>query len=110
MKITHNPHGSWQRPSLATDVSYEADVQRATAKSERIHRQHQERLAKAEAHLARAMESKRHQAKRNHIAELEALVNMRREELAAYERLMVAVPASARHRGTKSFRPVPPVP
>jgi hypothetical protein len=41
------------------------------------------------------------------IAELWAAVELRREELEEYKRMALASPASAEHRGKKSFRPVP---
>lgn len=64
------------------------------------------RLAKAEARLARASAVK---TPRRRLAELHALVELRRAELDGYRRLMTGVPASAEHRGTRSFRPVPVV-
>lgn len=107
VKITHNPHGNWQRPSAVIDASYAAEVQRATERGERLYRLAQQRLERAEEKLAKATASRHQRTKKKHIAELEALVELRRTELAEYERLMVSVPASAAHRGTKSFRPVP---
>ena len=43
----------------------------------------------------------------NVTAELAELLEMRREELRELEAMMHSVPASAAHRGTKSYRPVP---
>ena len=105
MKITHNPHGSWQRPSAVVDAAYQAEVDRCTQKAERQYRQAQKRLEQAEARLCRAQAQAR--TKKRVMAELVALVELRRAELEEYRRLMVSVAASAQHRGTKSFRPVP---
>lgn len=106
MKITHNPHASWQRPSAVTSPRYEAEVTRATALSERRYRDAQDRLAKAERRLTQASSSSR--TTKKHLATLAALVELRREELESYRRMMASVAASAQHRGTKGWRPVPP--
>lgn len=108
MRIAHHqPPGSfWDIPeSDLVDADYEATVQVHTSRSEREYRRLVHRLAKAEAKLSRARKA---HAKKNDIAVLVYLVEIRRAELEDYRRLMVAVPASAEHRGRKSFRPVPP--
>jgi hypothetical protein len=113
VKITHRgPAANWfQVPeSDAVDPAYEAEVQRSTQRSEREYRQRQERLARAEAKLAAARteaRAKKNRVSKKYLAELEALVSLRREELEEYQRMMLSVPASAAHRGVKSFRPVP---
>lgn len=108
MRIAHHqPPGSfWDVPeSDPVDGNYEATVQLHTSRSQREHRRLVHRLAKAEAKLSHARKA---HAKKDDIAVLVYLVEIRRAELEQYRRLMVAVPASAEHRGTKSFRPVPP--
>jgi hypothetical protein len=107
VKITHNPHGNWERPSAAVSAGYEAEVEQATHRSEREYRRRQERLARAEEKLARARASSQTRTRKKLIAELVAMVEMRRQELEEYRRMMVSSPASAEHRGRKSFRPVP---
>lgn len=105
MKLSHNAHGSWQRPSAAVDDAYEAEVQRSTAKGERLYRLAQKRLAAAEARLARAQAQPR--IKKHVLAELAATVEIRRAELDELRRMMTSSPASAQHRGHDSYRPVP---
>lgn len=110
MKITHrNPAASfWHVPeSDPVDPAYEAEVRRCTERGEREYRRREGRLKRAEARLAAA---RRQHLRAKQIAELTAIVEIRRQELEEYRRLMVAVPASAKHRGTRSFRPVPPTP
>jgi hypothetical protein len=112
MKISHRtPSANWFHvpPSAVVDADYEAEVQRSTARGEREYRRREQRLAKAEARLATARGENRKKVTRQHLAELVALVELRRAELDEYRRLMVGVPASAEHRGTRSYRPVPPV-
>lgn len=109
MKITHrNASGSWfyVPPSAVVDADYEAEVRRSTERGEREYRRRMHRLARAEARLARAQEVK---TPRRQLAELVAVVELRRAELEDYRRLMVGVPASAEHRGVGSYRPVPVV-
>lgn len=108
MKVAHRSPGlNWFAvpESDATDNAYEAEVQRSTDAGEREHKRLQHRLERAESRLAAARAERA--PKRHHLAELQAVVELRREELDEYRRLMVAVPASAEHRGTASFRPVP---
>lgn len=107
MKIKHRTPGNWWTAPVSADVSpdYEAEVQRDTTRAENNYRHAQERLARAEARLAKAQAAGQH---RRRIAELQALVELRRAELDAYRRQMTSVPASAQHRGRRSYRPVPP--
>jgi hypothetical protein len=110
VKITHrNPAASWWHvpPSAEVDPAYQAEVDRATQAGEREFAARQARLARAEARLA-AARREHGNAARKRAARLAALVELRRAELEDYRRLLVASPASAAHRGTKSFRPVPP--
>lgn len=112
MKIAHrNPTAAWFHvPESATvDPSYAAEVQRHTDRGEREHQRREARLARAEARLAKAQAVTRQQPSHQHLAELQAQVELRRAELEQYRRSMTSAPASAQHRGTRSFRPVPPV-
>ena len=109
MKIPHrHPASSWfyVPPSAVVDDAYEAEVRRSTEHGEREYRRRMARLARAEARLARAQEVK---TPRRQLAELVAVVELRRAELDGYRRLMVGVPASVEHRGVRSYRPVPVV-
>lgn len=111
MKITHrNPAANWFRvpPSAVIDPEYEAEVRQSTERGEREYCRRQERLTRAEARLTRAQRC-RSGASARKLAELMAVVELRRAELEEYRRMMVAVAASAQHRGIKDFRPVPPV-
>jgi hypothetical protein len=111
VKITHrNPATSWFRvpQSAVVEPAYQAEVDRSTAHGERGYRLRQQRLANAEARLAKAQKCRNRTPARK-LAELMAVVELRRAELEEYRRMMVAVAASAEHRGTRSFRPVPPV-
>jgi hypothetical protein len=104
------PTPSWWQvpPSSYVDPAYQAEVERDTARGEREYRLRQERLACAEERLAAAQEAKGRRVSRRRMAELQADVELRRQELETYRRAMVASPASAEHRGVRSYRPVPP--
>jgi vacuolar-type H+-ATPase subunit E/Vma4 len=103
----HNPcPPPWYIPRpVVIEDEYEQQIQRATAKLERAYAKAQRRAEQAEERLRRA--KVRRGIKKHVIAELQALLEVRRAELAEYERMMVASPASAVHRGIKSYRPVP---
>lgn len=110
MKITHrNPAASWfyVPPSAVVDADYEAEVQRCTDRGEREYQRRMARLAKAEARLAKARTVKK--IPRRRLADLVAVVELRRAELEEYRRMMTSSPASATHRGPRGYRPVPPV-
>jgi hypothetical protein len=106
MKIRHNAHGAWRRPSAEVDDAYEAQVQRSTDKAERQYAAAQRGLDRAEERLAKVVSSKKTANRKRQLAELEALVELRRNELEQYRRMMTSVAASAEHRGRDSFRPV----
>jgi hypothetical protein len=108
VKLTHRPGSPfWLPPSATVPPAYQAEVDRATLAGEREHQARQARLARAEARLANARRD-HGKAARKRAARLAALVELRRAELEDYRRLLAASPASAAHRGVKSFRPVPP--
>lgn len=109
MKITHrDPRSSpfYFPPSAVVDPGYEAEVHASTERSEAEYARRARRLARAEAKLANARAVT---TPRRRLAELTAAVELRRAELDDYRRVMVGVPASAEHRGTRSYRPVPVV-
>jgi hypothetical protein len=111
MKITHrNAAANWFNvpPSAVIEPEYEAEVRRSTDHGEREYQRSQQRLARAETRLASAR-AMRKPLSRKHLAELVAVVELRRAELEEYRRMMTTVAASAQHRGVKDFRPVPPV-
>jgi hypothetical protein len=109
VKITHrDPRSSpfYVPPSAVTDDAYEAEVRASTDRGEREYQRRAARLARAEARLAKARAVT---TPRRRLADLAALVELRRAELDGYRRLMTGTPASAGHRGTRSYRPVPVV-
>jgi hypothetical protein len=109
VKITHrNPAASpfYVPPSAVPDDAYEAEVRASTERGEREYQRRARRLARAEARLAGARAVT---TPRRRLTELTALVELRRAELDDYRRLMLATPASAGHRGIRSYRPVPVV-
>ena len=100
MRIKHNPY---VQPVTSSEVSdsYQVEVDKATDKLSRRYARVARRLASARASLSVAKTGPR-------VRELSRLVEDRIRELAEIEALMRASPQSASHRGTKSFRPVPP--
>lgn len=103
----HNPlPPPWYIPrQVEIPESYERAVQRDTEKLMREYARAQKRVAQAEARLGQVKAQKG--AKRHLLAELQALVDLRRAELEEYRRQMESAPAGAAHRGTRSYRPVP---
>lgn len=113
MKISHRrPIPNWWRTPESDHVEpeYEAQVQYSTERAEREYHKARLRLERAEARLASAMarrEASRKAVRLKQIRELEAVVELRREELAEWQRMMTATGAGAQHRGPRSYRPVP---
>lgn len=109
MKRRHNANlPPWYAPKpVVLTVEYEREVQRSTEKLERQYVRAQKRAEQAERRLERARNDPRTRSKKHQIAQLVAEVELRRLELEEYHRMMVSSPASATHRGRKSFRPVP---
>ena len=100
MKLRHN-HRANPAPSVEVDEEYQAQVDRSTDRLVRKYRKAQGRLEKARSSLGRAKTEK-------------SRVNIQRDiddrlfELREIEALMRSSPQSSSHRGTASFRPVPP--
>ncbi len=87
---------------------YQAEVDRSTEKLERRYRLAQKAVETARARKARAELIVGHaKLRRKRVAEAEAVLEARLAELADLERMMTTSPASARHRGVKSFTKVP---
>lgn len=113
MKIAHrNGATNWWRVPESDPVSpeYQAEVDQSTQRAEREFRRAKQRFERAQAKLTEARERRarsRKSVSNKQLAELEALLELRREELAELQRMMVATAASAQHRGVRSFRPVP---
>lgn len=98
----------WARVTpVVLDEEYQRQVDRSTSKLERQYVRAQKRVEQAEGRLQRAKQDTHRKVKATLLAQLEAELQARRDELEEYRRMMVGVPASAAHRGTKSFRPVP---
>ena len=109
MKIRHRiPTQAFASATDPLSAEYEAEVRACTERAERAYRLAEQRLAKA---IAKAEEAERkakvRKVKPSVVADLWAIVELRRIELDAYARVMAASPQSAAHRGGKSFRPVP---
>jgi hypothetical protein len=107
----HNPRlPPWHEPRpVELDERYEREVQRSTSKLERLYARAEKRARQAEERLSRVKQEPQREERCRLIAELEAALELRMAELEEYRRMMVSVPASAEHRGRKSFRPVPNV-
>lgn len=98
----------WATPApVVLDEVYQREIERSTSKLERQYARAQKRVREAETRLDRARQDTRRKVTANLLAQLEAQLQARRDELEEFRRMMIGVPASAAHRGTRSFRPVP---
>lgn len=98
----------WHEPRpVILDEAYARQVERSTERLQRDYARAEKRLRQAQERLDRARTSPRHNVKRQLLAQLEAVLETRREELEEYRRMMTSSPAGSEHRGTSSFRPVP---
>lgn len=111
MKLSHKINHGWMPGRVDNDNGWAERVEReATQQSQqhaRAYEKAQERLARAEQRLERVRNRAGVQSSTRAIAAAEAFVEQQRQELLAIDALMKASPASAAHRGRKSFRPVP---
>ena len=96
------------------DPDYEREVDQMTARLERDYANAEKRVEASERRAARIERVKESaqtaRDKKGYERDLAAAweqVSARRDELARLASLMSASPASAAHRGTKSFRTVP---
>lgn len=113
MKIKHKvPTVAYRNDPVTPE--YQAEVDRSTNRLTVAYERAQRRLEAAEQRLQRAQAAQAAQrAKKDardrarELAVAAELVELRRSELQEIEALMKASPASAQHRGPRSFRPVP---
>lgn len=96
------------------DPAYEAEVAAMTERREEVFRRAEraveaaeKRFQRARSRLADAKTAREQKAFRAEVAALELLVEERKAELNRLHDVMRATPAAARHRGTKSYKPVP---
>lgn len=110
MKITHRVPPNYVRGAEITP-EYQAEVDRTMQRAEAEYRRAQAAVAAAERRLARlerrAEKEGRRRQLRQQITTAAALVELRRIELEKYHRMATASPASAEHRGVRSYRNVP---
>jgi hypothetical protein len=111
MKIRHRVPVDRLRLTDPVTPEYQAEVDQHTARLERDYRQAQQRLADAE-NRARRIERRtvsrvKQKAHERATANAWAVVELHRIELEKYERMMLAVPASAQHRSREAHRPIP---
>lgn len=102
MRITHRVPVI-EPESAVVDAKYQAEVDRATHKAERTYAKALQALARAERRLHRVEQTRNRKA----IRLAAEIVELRRQELVEIERMMFGSPASATHRGRRSYRPVP---
>lgn len=111
MKIQHRIPVDRLRLSDPVTPEYMAEVDETVRRAEIRYRNAQAAVARAEARAARAEAAMRGTAcsRQRRRAWLVAVAELeqRREELARLASLTRAAPASAQHRGDRSYRPVP---
>jgi hypothetical protein len=107
MRITHKVNHGWA-PNQ-NDPAWEARIEReavaVTNATERAYVRAQKRLARAQERLEAA--AARVGVKPARLAQLEAVVEMRRQELLDLARMMTAHGAPTTSRGRRSYRGVP---
>lgn len=109
MKIKHRIPVDRLRASDPITPEYQAEVDRDTGKAEARYRRAEQRLRRAEQRLARVREQQKPKQHKRKLAELEAVVELRRQELLTLHRLLTSSPASSMHRGRDGgHRHVPP--
>lgn len=100
MKIKHRVPVAHLPKSDAISAEYQAEVDLATARAEARYRRAEQRIQRDEDRLV-LMRAKKSTTKRvREIAELEAIVELRRLDLLRLHQMLVASPASSMHRGT----------
>ncbi len=111
MRIRHRYPVERMMASDPVTDEYQAEVDAHTARRERDYRDAEKRLRAAELKRdrirAETVSRSTRKAHARRLAELDALVDLRRNELDALDRQMKASPQSAQHRGKKSYRAVP---
>lgn len=101
MKIKHRVPAAQMVRSDPITPEYQAEVDRTTARAEAAYARALKRLHAAEERLAQ-VQARRAPKRKQQIAELEAMVELRRTELETLHRMMTSSPASSMHRGTKA--------
>jgi hypothetical protein len=86
VKVTHNPHSSWQRPSAEVDPRYQAEVDRSVERAEQAYARAVRRLERAEQRLRKARAGP--EGRRKEIRRLAVAVEQRRAELGDWRKLM----------------------
>lgn len=108
MRIAHKVRPSREPKPVEIPPKYQAEVDRSTEKLERRYELAQKAVERARFRRERAALIVGHaKLRRKRLAEAEAALEARLAELADLERMMTSSPASARHRGTKSYAKVP---
>lgn len=107
MRMRHKVNHGWapNRNDPEWEARVEREAEATTNATERAYRKAQERLKRAEERLAKAAKEQKMPASR--LAVLEALVEERRQELLALQRLMTGHSAPTTNRGRKSHRGIP---
>jgi DNA repair exonuclease SbcCD ATPase subunit len=97
----------WVAPApVEVDEDYERQVEESTRRLQQQYHEAQRRARRAEQRLSEA-QAKRQRPSKAILTRLETELQLRREELAEYERMMQSTAASSVHRGVRSFQPVP---
>lgn len=106
MRIQHKVNHGWapNRNDPEWEERVEREAASTTEATEKAWRRAQDRLAKAEARRDRLVAER---AAEQRLRNAEQIIMLRLAELKEIEKLMTRSPAGARHRGRKSFRPVP---
>lgn len=108
MRIQHRVRPPRDPKPVEITPEYQAEVDRSTDKLERRYQLAAKAVEKARFRRERAALIVGHaKLRRKRLAEAEAVLEARIAELAELERMMTSSPASARHRGTKSYTKVP---
>ena len=114
MKLQHRVPDFSRNMTGKLDPDYEREVERSTTKLEVAHARAQRRLEavekrreKLERKISTTKTKKSRAVAEKELKKLMSEYLAREEELKAIVELMTATPASSRHRGVKSFRPLP---
>jgi hypothetical protein len=107
MKIKHRiPAAAYAYRTPIIDVAYQAELDKTLARAARRERLAEQRLHAAEHKLARLLR-RPGPGQRHALLVARELIELRREELLAIQRLMQTIPASSQHRSRDAHRPIP---
>lgn len=107
MKIKHRIPVNRLRQSDPVSDEYQAEVDLHTNRAVVAYERAQRRIAQDEKRLARLARMPQTRSRKRRIAELDALIELRRLDLDKLHRLMVVSAQSAQHRGRRGHRHVP---